>query len=505
MIYLDYQATTPLAPEARDAMLLWLDGPGGSGFGNPHSPHRMGRQAAAAVELARDRVAALLPPGGRVIFTSGATEALNLAIRGSGSKGSVSVSAIEHAAVLDTAENAGRAHVLNVASNGQCNTAQDVPNDVRLIAVMQVNNEIGTVQPTIDWHRKAKAANALYLCDAVQSYGRMEVTGADMIAISAHKIHGPKGVGALWVRDGVSLEQVQTGGGQEQGLRSGTLSPALCAGFGAAAAEAGERMARDAEHVEKLWDRAAALFADWELNGSAEARWHGNMSFAARRARCEPSDERLPRRDVLRRQRLRQRLGPAEPRAAGDRPVRRPGEIDHPARLGALFDGRGDRDRRRKDQPRCREAAVVKVRFVTPAGATVEAEVAPGATLLAVGQAAGIPLEGTCEGQMACSTCHVIVASDWFAAPARSERGGGGHAGSRLWRRTDQPPRLPDRAGRDACGTGSTGAGRSARHAGLKPRCSAEAAIAACGHEGQLGGDRPRPSQQWRGRGRQGA
>ena len=279
MIYLDYQATTPLAPEARDAMLLWLDGPGGSGFGNPHSPHRMGRQAAAAVELARDRVAALLPPGGRVIFTSGATEALNLAIRGSGSKGSVSVSAIEHAAVLDTAENAGRAHVLNVASNGQCNTAQDVPNDVRLIAVMQVNNEIGTVQPTIDWHRKAKAANALYLCDAVQSYGRMEVTGADMIAISAHKIHGPKGVGALWVRDGVSLEQVQTGGGQEQGLRSGTLSPALCAGFGAAAAEAGERMARDAEHVEKLWDRAAALFADWELNGSADARWHGNMSL----------------------------------------------------------------------------------------------------------------------------------------------------------------------------------------------------------------------------------
>ena len=101
MIYLDYQATTPLAPEARDAMMRWLDGPGGTGFGNPHSPHRMGRQAKAAVEMARDQVAALFPAGGKVIFTSGATEAINLAIRGSGTQGTVSVSAIEHAAVLD--------------------------------------------------------------------------------------------------------------------------------------------------------------------------------------------------------------------------------------------------------------------------------------------------------------------------------------------------------------------------------------------------------------------
>ena len=107
MIYLDYQATTPLAPEARDEMLRWLDGPGGSGFGNPHSPPRMGRQAKAAIEVARERVAALFPAGGRVIFTSGATEAINLAIRGSGTGGTVSVSAIEHAAVLDTARAAG--------------------------------------------------------------------------------------------------------------------------------------------------------------------------------------------------------------------------------------------------------------------------------------------------------------------------------------------------------------------------------------------------------------
>lgn len=282
MIYLDYQATTPLAPEARDEMMRWLDGPGGSGFGNPHSPHRMGREAAAAISLARDRVAALFPASGKVIFTSGATEAINLAIRGTAGRDerrTVSVSAIEHAAVLDTARSLGACHELNVAKNGQCNTRQDLPADTRLVCVMQVNNEIGTVQPTIDWHRKAKGANALYLCDAVQAYGKIELTAADMIAVSAHKLHGPKGVGALWVRDGLELAEVQTGGGQEFGIRSGTLSPALIAGFGAAALLAKEQMEPDAEHVAKLWHRARELFSDWKLNGSEEARWHGNINI----------------------------------------------------------------------------------------------------------------------------------------------------------------------------------------------------------------------------------
>jgi len=279
MIYLDYQASTPLAPEARETMLRWLDGPGGVGFGNPHSPHRMGRQAAAAIEVARDKVAALFPPGGRVIFTGSATEALNLAIRGSGQNGSVSVSAIEHAAVLDTAQALGRAHILNVSKEGQCNTAQDIPDDVRLIAIMQINNEIGTVQPTIDWHRKAKEAGALFLIDAVQAYGKLELTQADVIAASAHKLHGPKGIGALWVRDGVALEEQIAGGGQEAGLRSGTLSPALIAGFGAAAQVAKERMGEDAEHIEALWTRARDLFDGWTLNGSDTARWKGNLNL----------------------------------------------------------------------------------------------------------------------------------------------------------------------------------------------------------------------------------
>lgn len=279
MIYLDYQATTPLAPEAREAMLRWLGGPGEGGFGNPHSAHRMGREARAAIEVAREQVAALFPASGRVIFTSGATEALNLAIRGSGRGGTAAVSAIEHSAVGDTARAVGPVHVIPANAEGLTDASSELPDDVRLVAVMQVNNEIGTVQPVAEWARRAREKGAPFLCDAVQSYGRFELPDADLIAISAHKFHGPKGIGALWVRDGVELAEVQTGGGQEFGLRSGTLSPALIAGMGAAAELVASRMGRDAEDVENLWIAALKLFSGWTLNGSAEQRWHGNLNI----------------------------------------------------------------------------------------------------------------------------------------------------------------------------------------------------------------------------------
>lgn len=283
MIYLDYQATTPLAPEARDAMLPWLGGPGTMGFGNPHSPHRMGRMAAAAVEVAREQVAALLPPGGRVIFTSGATEAINLAIKGAPRGGAIAVSAIEHAAVLDCAEamRVGReVAILPVNREGLVAADASLPEGLGLLAVMQVNNEIGTIQPTEALAASAHAAGALFLCDAVQGAGKLAApANADLIAISAHKLYGPKGIGALWVRDGISLDPQMHGGGQEQGLRSGTLSPALCAGFGAAAKLAKERMEDDATHVDALWTRARELFAGWTLNGSADARWRGNLNI----------------------------------------------------------------------------------------------------------------------------------------------------------------------------------------------------------------------------------
>ena len=280
MIYLDYQATTPLAPEARAAMLPWLAGPEAPGFANPHSPHRPGRAAAAAVEVAREQVAGLFPPGGRVIFTSGATEALNLAIFGSGAK-RLAVSAIEHAAVLDT----GRQHdpgitLLEVGSEGLVDPDVLMPKDVGLVAVMQVNNEIGTIQPVAALAKRARAVGALFLCDAVQGAGKLAPPeGADLIAVSAHKLHGPKGIGALWVRDGVELQPVQFGGGQEQGLRSGTLSPALCAGLGAAAKLALDCRESDGRHVDTLWTTLRERLAGWRLNGSAERHWKGNLNL----------------------------------------------------------------------------------------------------------------------------------------------------------------------------------------------------------------------------------
>lgn len=276
MIYLDYQATTPLAPEAREAMLRWL---GDDAFGNPHSAHRMGRAAAAAVEAAREQVAALFPPGGKVAFTGSATEALNLAIQGCGAA-QAAVSAIEHAAVLDTARATTGCTVLPVSTDGLVASDAPLPDGVDLVAVMQVNNEIGTVQPVDVLAARAHDAGALFLCDAVQGGGKLAApAGADLIALSAHKLHGPKGIGALWVRDGVKLAPLIHGGGQEAGLRSGTLSPALCAGFGAAAALAATRMDEDAVHAAALWDAARDVLARWTLNGCAQQRWKGNLNL----------------------------------------------------------------------------------------------------------------------------------------------------------------------------------------------------------------------------------
>ena len=292
MIYLDYQATTPLAPEAFAAMEPWLR----DGFANPHSIHTPGRAAAAGVEVAREQVAALLPKGGRVIFTSGATEAINLGIKGCGLP--VSAAATEHAAVLDCVEYLG-GEVLSVSKDGltpspflssedetpirharRIGLSSSLEANGFLMAAMFVNNEIGTIQPIAELAAQAHAANNLLLCDAVQAYGRIPIPdGPDLIAISAHKIHGPKGVGALWVRDGIKLEPLMHGGGQEQGLRSGTLSPALCAGFGAAAKLAAERMDDDAAHVAELWNHAVTAFADWTINGSTTQRYKGNLNI----------------------------------------------------------------------------------------------------------------------------------------------------------------------------------------------------------------------------------
>lgn len=280
IIYLDNQATTPLAPEARDAMLPWLSGPEAMGFANPHSAHKAGRAAMAAVEVARDQVAALLPPGGTVIFTSGATEAINQAIL-SVPRGGVACSAIEHAAVLSAAM-AGSSEVqeLPVDADGLVDPEVEFAAGTGLVAVMQVNNEIGTIQPVERLAERAHAAGALFLCDAVQGVGKIAPpAGADLIPVSAHKLYGPKGIGALWVRDGVEIAPLIYGGGQEGDLRSGTLSPALCAGFGAAAALAKERMEADFQHLQGLAALARSILSRWTLNGSETSRWPGNLNL----------------------------------------------------------------------------------------------------------------------------------------------------------------------------------------------------------------------------------
>ncbi|MBQ0770768.1 MAG: cysteine desulfurase [Sphingomonadales bacterium] len=285
-IYLDNQATTPLAPEVFDAMLPWLK----DNFGNPHSPHVMGRQAAAAVEVAREQVAALLPQNGRVIFTGSATEAINLAFgaaRTRHGRDQIAVIDTEHAAVRDTAlwyrTQGFETTLLPVDAHGLIvleALEACLGEKTALVGAMLVNNEIGTIQPVEQIAAMAHEAGALMLCDAVQGFGRIDLPQqADLIALSGHKIYGPKGIGALWVRDGIDLPPLIHGGGQEQGVRSGTLSPALCAGLGAAAKLCADRRQADMDHIVDLAERARSLFGDWSINGSTERRYAGNLNI----------------------------------------------------------------------------------------------------------------------------------------------------------------------------------------------------------------------------------
>jgi cysteine desulfurase len=226
-------------------------------------------------------------------FTSGATEAANWALKGAAArlpldKRRIVALAIEHACVLDTVDWLGRqgfeVDLLPIQPDGLVDlalAAERITPATGLVAAMLVNNEIGVVQPVAEIAALARAQGALFFCDAVQGFGRVRVPleACDMVAISAHKVHGPKGIGALWLRAGVEIDPLLHGGGQEGGLRSGTLSPALCVGFGEAARLLAERGEEDTAHVERLWACARALTGDWTLNGSAEHRYRGNLNL----------------------------------------------------------------------------------------------------------------------------------------------------------------------------------------------------------------------------------
>ena len=288
MIYLDYQATTPLAPEVAAAMRPWIE----EKFANPHSPSTWGREADAAIEVARDRIlTAVGLDEGRFIFTSGATEALNWAILGTmerTERRKIVTIATEHAAVLDCVdalEEKGITVVrLPVGPDGLVDmeaAADAIDRRTALVAAMLVNNEIGVIQPVDALAELAHQVGALFLCDAVQGLGRAALPrSADLVAVSAHKVFGPKGIGGLWMRRGQEPRPLLFGGGQQEGLRSGTLSPALCVGFGEAVRLMAERSETDSAHVEKLWQVAlSTLGEDWVLNGSADHRYHGNLNL----------------------------------------------------------------------------------------------------------------------------------------------------------------------------------------------------------------------------------
>jgi cysteine desulfurase len=288
-IHLDHAATTPLAPEVLDEMLPYLT----TTQGNPSSVHASGRAARAAVDSARDRLAAVLGCAQReIVFTGSGTEADNLALRGvlerwGAERGRhLVVSAVEHDAILETARHleAGGVATLTVAGcDGECRVdpetvAAAVTPDTVLVSVMSVNNETGAVQDLTAIAEAVHRRNPTTLVhtDAVQAFGRLPLDpaalGVDLLSLSAHKIYGPKGVGALWVRHGVALAAQNTGGGQERTRRSATENVAGIVGF-AAAADLAERLRPDES------ERQAALCA--RLVGAVKAQVSGAIVSAS--------------------------------------------------------------------------------------------------------------------------------------------------------------------------------------------------------------------------------
>lgn len=271
-IYLDHNATTPVDPRVFDAMLPFLR----DEFGNPSSLHWFGQTARAAVEDARADISRLVNADPReIVLVSGGTEALSLALRGLAAaappgRRRILASAVEHHAVLDTARALGgqgidveTIGVLEAGSLDLVDLERRLADDVLVVAVMLANNETGVLQPVTEAARLAHRFGAYVMCDAVQAAGKVGVDvgtlEVDLLSLSAHKIGGPKGTGALWIRRGVPMRRQIDGGGQERNRRGGTENVAGIVGFGRAAALAsGERLPRSAD-VTRLRDRLESL------------------------------------------------------------------------------------------------------------------------------------------------------------------------------------------------------------------------------------------------------
>ncbi len=299
-IYLDYQATTPMDPRVLEAMMPYFT----YKFGNPHSrSHSYGWEAEEGVEKARAQVARLIGADEKeVIFTSGATESNNLAIRGVAEfykdrKNHIVTTVTEHKCVLDTCRHLEQqgfeVTYLPVQQNGLVDLEQlraAVTEKTVVVSVMAVNNEIGVIQPLAEIGKICREKKALFHTDAAQAAGKIpldvEAMNIDLMSISGHKIYGPKGIGALYVRRKPRVRMVPliVGGGQERGFRSGTLPTPLCVGLGEAAEIAMKEMDAESRRLKKLQDRMLKGLRDKLpeifVNGDLEHRIPGNLNIS---------------------------------------------------------------------------------------------------------------------------------------------------------------------------------------------------------------------------------
>jgi len=298
-VYLDHQATTPVDPRVMEAILPFF----GVRFGNAASRgHRFGWEAAHAVDRARKTIASLAGATPReVVFTSGATESNNLALKGvvesAGGRGHIVTVATEHRAVLDPLrrlERLGcRLTVLPPLADGRIDLdrlREAIADDTILVSVMYANNEIGVIQPVREVGAICREKGVLFHCDAVQAFGKIPIDFAadqvDLMSVSAHKMYGPKGIGALCVRrhPRVRVTPQIEGGGHESGMRSGTLNVPAIVGFGEACALCAGEMEAEARRTGRLRDRLKASLEagldDMRVNGSMEHRLPGNLNVS---------------------------------------------------------------------------------------------------------------------------------------------------------------------------------------------------------------------------------
>lgn len=299
-IYLDMQATTPMDPRVMDAMAPFFT----EMYGNPHSrTHHFGWETEGAVEKAREQVANLIGASPReIVFTSGATESNNIAVKGVANfygdkKKHIITTTTEHKCVLDSCRHLATQGFdityLGVKEDGLIDLKEleaAMRPDTVLVSVMHINNEIGVTQPIKDIGEMCRARKIFFHCDAAQSVGKVPLDvddlKVDLMSISGHKIYGPKGIGAMYVRrrPRVRLQSIISGGGQERGMRSGTLPTPLCVGLGKACEVAQEEMEADTKHITRLSERFLhginSQLDHVVLNGSKEHRYIGNLNLS---------------------------------------------------------------------------------------------------------------------------------------------------------------------------------------------------------------------------------